>query len=383
MNAIYLIEPFVGPLREATIAFPILASLMSMPFALYHYRKHGRVHPWRAFVGYSFVYYLIVAFFLIILPFPEMPKNPAQLAAWEERYGALRNPNLDPTHFIRAILHAREGRHRVHALSQALFNVLLFIPFGVYIVYLFKRSPPVAALLGLASSLFFELCQLTGIFWIYPGPYRLFDTGDLVSNTTGALLGALGAALLVRWKALPDLGRLAGPPSPWISPVRRGIALVFDATAIAISIIAANASFASLGFGPGTARRAILSGIALFWLVILPALDGGRGLGRRIVLCAIARSDGKKAGIGILLARQSILWAPPALLPLMSDYATTRPWVMASQIALLGIWLALALANALKIAFSKQRAGWIDARLGTRLRTTWKREKRRNAKAVS
>jgi ADP-dependent NAD(P)H-hydrate dehydratase / NAD(P)H-hydrate epimerase len=51
---------------------------------------------------------------------------------------------------------------------------------------MFGRRWPQATLIGFLVSLGFETCQLTGVFWIYPGPFRLFDTGDLVLKTRSA-----------------------------------------------------------------------------------------------------------------------------------------------------------------------------------------------------
>ena len=38
-------------------------------------------------------------------------------------------------------------------------------------------------------SLFFELTQLTGLYFIYSRPYRLFDVDNLMINTLGEILG--------------------------------------------------------------------------------------------------------------------------------------------------------------------------------------------------
>ena len=38
-------------------------------------------------------------------------------------------------------------------------------------------------------SLFFELTQLTGLYFIYSRPYRLFDVDNLMINTLGGILG--------------------------------------------------------------------------------------------------------------------------------------------------------------------------------------------------
>ncbi len=48
---------------------------------------------------------------------------------------------------------------------------------------------------GLGYSLFLEIAQGTGLFGIYPCPYRSFDVDDLITNTLGALAGAALARL--------------------------------------------------------------------------------------------------------------------------------------------------------------------------------------------
>ena len=37
--------------------------------------------------------------------------------------------------------------------------------------------------------MFFEITQLTGLYFIYPRAYRLFDIDDLITNTIGGILG--------------------------------------------------------------------------------------------------------------------------------------------------------------------------------------------------
>lgn len=50
-------------------------------------------------------------------------------------------------------------------------------------------------------SLFFELTQLTGLYFIYPKSYRLFDVDDLIINVFGGYLGYLMGGL---FKFLPS-----------------------------------------------------------------------------------------------------------------------------------------------------------------------------------
>lgn len=74
-------------------------------------------------------------------------------------------------------------------MIQPLFNIVLTIPFGVYLRYFFKIDFKKTILFSFALSLFFELTQLSGLYGIYPRPYRLFDVDDFLLNTTGGLIG--------------------------------------------------------------------------------------------------------------------------------------------------------------------------------------------------
>jgi hypothetical protein len=181
----------------------------------------------------------------------------------------------------------------------------------------------------------------------------------------------------VRLRALPDLEKLPGPGKPWIGPFRRGLAFLIDAAAAALSTLAANAVLELCGLRSASLRGTIRAAILLFWLAALPVIDGGRGLGRRLLLCAIMRSARKKPARLAILARQSLLWAPPVLVWLSSDLLPPGPVVAACQIAAGVLWLALWSTDAFRICFSREHAGWIDERLGLRVRNTWKKSRRR------
>ena len=71
------------------------------------------------------------------------------------------------------------------SLWQLLLNILLTLPFGVYLHYYFKQSLPRTVLFSFLLSLFYEGSQLSALFGIYPGPYRLADVEDLICNTLG------------------------------------------------------------------------------------------------------------------------------------------------------------------------------------------------------
>lgn len=63
------------------------------------------------------------------------------------------------------------------------------IPYGMYLNYYFKKDLKTIMKYTFLLSLFFELTQLTGLYFIYPRPYRLFDVDDLMINMLGGILG--------------------------------------------------------------------------------------------------------------------------------------------------------------------------------------------------
>ena len=74
---------------------------------------------------------------------------------------------------------------------QTIYNFLLMVPFGMFLRYYFKCRFKKVVLFTFMLSLFFELTQLTGLYFIYPHAYRLFDVDDLIVNTIGGMFGYL------------------------------------------------------------------------------------------------------------------------------------------------------------------------------------------------
>ena len=75
-------------------------------------------------------------------------------------------------------------------------------PLGFYLRYYFRRKALGTAVACFCVSLFFELTQLSGLYGIYPRPYRLFDVDDLLCNTLGGMLGYFITGIFL--KILPD-----------------------------------------------------------------------------------------------------------------------------------------------------------------------------------
>lgn len=85
------------------------------------------------------------------------------------------------------------SRSQGYAVVEAAANVVLFVPLGWFGVVLLPRLGWVWVVLGASAvSVLVETGQ--GLF----SPNRFATLADVVANTTGALVGALAAVLLVR-----------------------------------------------------------------------------------------------------------------------------------------------------------------------------------------
>lgn len=181
---------YIETIKTAIIFFPIIAFIITLPYMLIQYHKYGAIYFFRTIIVYSFVLYLLVAYFLVILPLPSIEEvRNLTTARWQ----------LIPFTFISDILNAVPfqinnfqtywNTIKTYAFFQAFFNVLLCLPFGVYLHYYFKCTLKQTILYTFLLSLFFELTQLTGLYFIYPRGYRLFDVDDLMLNTLGGIVG--------------------------------------------------------------------------------------------------------------------------------------------------------------------------------------------------
>lgn len=183
------------PLITAVIVFVIIAIFTWVPWLIYTYRKYGFLPLSLTIISFTFIFYILSALFLVLLPLPES-RNTC----------AMQNPNtvhysLMPFHFIEDILKGNWLNlknpatymllFKQSAFYQVFFNFLLLLPLGVYLRYYLvdKNKWWKAGILAFLVSLFFEITQLTGIYGIYNCAYRLFDVDDLISNTLGGIIG--------------------------------------------------------------------------------------------------------------------------------------------------------------------------------------------------
>ncbi|MCL2254280.1 MAG: VanZ family protein [Lachnospiraceae bacterium] len=183
---------YLFPLEAAILSFLGLSTMVTIPYILFQYFKYGAVSKFRALILFSFFLYLLCAYYLVILPLPD-PKTLAPIESIRQHV------NFIPFKFaydfsLQTTLKLTDIRTYFPALKQMVFfqpvfNIILTVPFGVYIGYYFKQNLKKTMLFTFCLSLFFEISQLSGLFGLYPRPYRLADVDDLMLNTFGGVIG--------------------------------------------------------------------------------------------------------------------------------------------------------------------------------------------------
>lgn len=180
---------YISSIKTAIFIFPIIAFLFTIPFILHQYHKYGSINKLRVLIIYSFILYMMSLYFLVILPLPDikdvLPRSDAvQLIPFQSIIDFINKTSLvlnNPSTYLKAI--------KEPVFYTVIFNIFMTIPFGMYLRYYFKCSLKKTLLLSFLLSLFFEVTQLTGLYFIYPCPYRVFDVDDLITNTLGGVLG--------------------------------------------------------------------------------------------------------------------------------------------------------------------------------------------------
>lgn len=179
---------YLYALKMGILVFPILALIFTFPFILNQYNKYGSISRLRVLIIYSFILYMICIYFLVILPLPNRDDvthsagiNLCPLAFIGDFLKDSSFDIMNPSSYLKVLTNA--------SFYTVLFNVIMTIPFGIYLRYYFKCSFRKTLFLSFILSLFFELTQLTGLYFIYPYSYRLFDVDDLITNTLGGIIG--------------------------------------------------------------------------------------------------------------------------------------------------------------------------------------------------
>lgn len=341
-----MFETYLLPVQTAVTVFPLLALVVMLPVAVHSYRRRGRAGGWTTVVFYCFLFYLLAALMQTIIP---LPADPAEYCA-QQTYAS--TPQLRPFYFVDVL----ETRARVSgtwlnpAMWSTALNVVLLAPLGFFVRYLSGVRFLAATALGFVASLFFELTQLTGVWFIYPCAYRLFSVDDLILNTVGAVIGWLIAGPLIR--VLPDLDA-AGDRRRYADRVtasRRLLALLTDIVAFGVLTVVVVGLLELFGVS-SEVRRPAVAALAVLYFLLVPVQTGST-LGKRAMLLKLERTDGRRAGPFSLLVRYGVLLSPLWLLWLALDVDHWNifgepqqlliPVGMLISLLVIGVWTPLA-----------------------------------------
>lgn len=201
---------FYIPMHILFQLMPIIGLCVTSVYAARCFRRRGSVPVNRCVYIFLFSMYMLFAYYLIIRPFagfslvaamttPTMQLRPFQ--SWTDFVGSSGFTFSDASTWLPSL------SNRV--LRGIVLNVLFFVPIGFFLRGVCGASMKKTLIIGFLICLFFELTQLTGLYFIYPRPYRIFDVDDFITNMLGALLGALITPLVMRLLPSPrlDAGR--------------------------------------------------------------------------------------------------------------------------------------------------------------------------------
>lgn len=301
---------YIVSIKTAIFVFPVLAFLITVPYMIFNYRKYGSVNKLRTLILYSFVLYLLTIYLLVILPLPNPESirttytDMLNLIPFSFAMDFIKDSPFtlsSPATWVMALKHP--------SFYVPAFNILMLIPFGIYLRYYFKCSFKKTMLLTALLSLFFELTQLSGFYFIYPGPYRLSDIDDIIQNTTGGCLGyALGWFAVKLLPSREKIDEKALEAGSRVSEIRICLSLIIDTMIVYIPYMISKTTLPLFLF------------IALYFSLI--PLFNGKTFGSALLKFGIEFENAKRIRTilrGILLTGYFYL-IPLGLLYIMNEF---------------------------------------------------------------
>lgn len=287
-------------IEVALLVFPLLAGVFTLPYIIYQYRKYGSISGLRSLIIYSFILYLTTIYFLIILPLPpiskvaELTTPTMQLIPFQFIVDFLKE-----TSFVLGNPHTYLTALTEPCFYEVAYNFLLLVPFGIYLRYYFKCSWWKTLLLSFGLSLFFELTQLSGLYGIYPRPYRLFDVDDLMINSLGGMIGFWITPIITYFLPSKEtLDEYAYQKGEKVSYFRRFFACGMDWFFIGIGYLIIGAVSRTLQLDnlihlSSWPSLFVYFGTILLYFVVQPWLTKGQTLGKKLVKIKLTTETGE------------------------------------------------------------------------------------------
>lgn len=289
---------YMTSILTACVIFPLVAVVFTLPFVIVHYRRYGGIPVIRVMVVYSFILYSMCALFLTVLPLPKisaveaMKPKPVGLVPFNDLTEALEKAGF-VLNDLSSFLNIAHWRRLISSfeLFQIVANIVMQIPLGIYLRYYFRCSWKKTLLIGFAVSLFYELTQYTGLWFIYPKAYRYAEVDDLINNTLGAMIGYWITPLFQL--VLPkrdEIDRLSYTQGLYVTLARRFFAYLFDVMILS----AVNSFFANHLNKASSVPWLITAWIAsnILLLGVVPKLCMDSTIGQLLVRLRVKKADG-------------------------------------------------------------------------------------------
>lgn len=173
--------------------FPYLALVFTTASVMLSTRVN-RLNLLKLIIGNVFMLYMSCVIALVFFPLPdaaeiaELSGHRIQAIPFMYLADIIRESPLvpgDASTYLPALCN--------RAIWQVIFNIVMMVPLGMFLGYFCKCNFRAVIKYTFLLSLFIEIGQLTGLFFIFKGSYRLCDIDDIMLNTLG---GAIGYGLL-------------------------------------------------------------------------------------------------------------------------------------------------------------------------------------------
>lgn len=329
-------------LKAAYIALqigPFIALIFALPYTVYGYVRTRMVDVWKCTYLYTFCLYFLCAYFVTWLPLPT-EETLAKLKPMSEFI------QLVPFQSFMDI----ERKTLLRDLAIIAFNVVMTMPLGYFLREFFHVSLKKAVLFGFLTSLLYEVTQLTGLFFIFPRAYRIFDIDDLIINTLGAYLGYVMAPLISGLMPMisdPKNHRLVQGSE--VAFVQRAIAATIDFLIVLACSVAVIVCVPALQ-APMTSRASLMR-FPLFFVffmvmaVLYSFLLGGNTLGYRLAGLRLMTGNGLPANRWQCVMRTLLMYIGVFSIPfwvlffmsIYTEYAGAKSilWVLISAILMM------------------------------------------------
>lgn len=342
-------------IRTSILYFPLAAVLSFVPYAYFQYKKIGYVQFNRSLVFYVFAFYSMTAFFLTLLPLPEITPD-----FCEVRSGRFI-PSYFPFRFAKDTYREVQGNISLFSIVKSTtfkvtaFNVMLLMPLGFFLRYLYQiKNAAIVALIGFVTSLFFEVTQLTAIYGLYPCRFRHFEVDDLITNTFGCFIGFV----IARYSnVLPNVSSKPLVNHSEVTLTQRFLAIFVDSLLVILFT-----SYLIEGLTENVWLLSLMKvGLIFFYFILVSKISNGQTLGKRLLGIRIVRMDRTELTYKDLISRYGIFLILPFLVGEVSKFLIDTRFDDRLYLFLYLLFLAIWFVGTVMITFiRKDHRGWLD-----------------------